>query len=265
MRGSHSLLRGEALICALLALLAAPLFLYSVAEATVYDDFNGSAIDTMKWQVLDSPPGTTGLFSESGGTLNYSTQANNEWERLTSYPHTFPGLFQASLEFSNFSSTNVSKSGMNLSSGVEFILFESQWNYVEVIRGHNGGLLGGGSYDFIQVDYVFAQGTTLDKFYVTTNSTAGVLGFNLVMGPALTMVQPYYTVGGQTYLLGPSIFPAGWTLPPGLTIYGFDGPTGSTSFSVNNVTYSSVPIPPAFVLFGPGLVGLAAIRRRFKR
>jgi hypothetical protein len=41
------------------------------------------------------------------------------------------------------------------------------------------------------------------------------------------------------------------------------GPSGAAFYA--NVSYSAVPIPGALLLFGPGLAGLAAIRKRFKR
>ena len=42
---------------------------------------------------------------------------------------------------------------------------------------------------------------------------------------------------------------------------------GGWSGIVQSVTYnaSPVPVPATLLLFGPGLVGLAAIRRRFKK
>ena len=36
-------------------------------------------------------------------------------------------------------------------------------------------------------------------------------------------------------------------------------------FAINRVNVNPVPIPGAILFFGPGLVGLAAVRRRFKK
>jgi hypothetical protein len=47
------------------------------------------------------------------------------------------------------------------------------------------------------------------------------------------------------------------------------GVSGSTDmgYAIDNVKMeaSSVPLPSALLFFGPGLAGLAAIRRRFKK
>ena len=43
------------------------------------------------------------------------------------------------------------------------------------------------------------------------------------------------------------------------------GPPATIEVQVNSAPISSTPIPGALLLFGPGLVGLAAMRRRFKK
>ena len=45
----------------------------------------------------------------------------------------------------------------------------------------------------------------------------------------------------------------------------FSGYDGGRTYSINvsGTTVAPVPVPPAFLLLGPGLAGLAAIRRRF--
>lgn len=52
-----------------------------------------------------------------------------------------------------------------------------------------------------------------------------------------------------------------------LTFASGDAAVGGTYYGpvVGNVSAAAVPLPSAFLLFGPGLAGLAAIRRRFKK
>jgi hypothetical protein len=40
---------------------------------------------------------------------------------------------------------------------------------------------------------------------------------------------------------------------------------GGNQFVMDNFKYNAVPLPGALLLFGPGLVGLAAMKRRFKK
>jgi hypothetical protein len=73
----------------------------------------------------------------------------------------------------------------------------------------------------------------------------------LVNGSPITLFQ-----GIQTYALNLSdVRQVNITGVPSLSGY----------WLAENVTYSAVPLPGALLLFGPGLVGLAAVRRRFKK
>ena len=47
-------------------------------------------------------------------------------------------------------------------------------------------------------------------------------------------------------------------------VFDISGSSG-VDFAINRVDVNAVPIPGAILLFGPGLVGIAAIRRRFKK
>jgi hypothetical protein len=80
-------------------------------------------------------------------------------------------------------------------------------------------------------------------------------------------VDAYYNIGAGWQSLA-SFFP-GWTGPVPVALPGLDILNGITSFTVNSVSVSGsgvpTPLPSALLLLGPGLAGLAAIRRKVKK
>lgn len=54
------------------------------------------------------------------------------------------------------------------------------------------------------------------------------------------------------------------TLSFGYTDNGFQG-TDDEAWGVNNINVSAVPVPPAALLLGTGLIGLASLRRKAKK
>jgi hypothetical protein len=70
-------------------------------------------------------------------------------------------------------------------------------------------------------------------------------------------------IGGGFFQLGPELFPNFLTAPY-LIINANDTYGQSLSFQVDYWSlYVPFPLPSAILLFAPGLVGLAAIRRKF--
>ena len=104
---------------------------------------------------------------------------------------------------------------------------------------------------------------------ITANVTAGeILNFNFTApGSGLGPVDNF----SGTNLLGMGIFTRGSGWPHQQVILGFDDLWKWSSSDDNHddmmirVDYNPVPIPPAILLLGSGLLGLAGIRKKFKR
>jgi len=92
-----------------------------------------------------------------------------------------------------------------------------------------------------------------------------------------------FTYSGDTYSFNATSLLVSSSIPDSITmggtgmayITGFDATPGTWVLSANDASgtesfslstqISSVPVPVAMLLFAPGLAGLAAIRRRFKK
>jgi hypothetical protein len=123
-------------------------------------------------------------------------------------------------------------------------------------------------------DSGFGRGTVSSPGILFTDGTIGISrdvpfildGFYVTSGWSDTdaVVRAYLngaTVGEDSYPIspeGPRWYAPTWSGPIDTLLL-----SGTTSqIVVDNFTYSSVPIPSAFMLLGPGLAGLAAMRRK---
>ena len=194
----------------LFVLLLFPLFVQSMAEAYtyVYDDFNTTP--DSKW----TSQGATGLFTFGGGTLNFSASAStNEQFLYASYlgnPVQFRNITGASIQFSNYSSTNTYAAGHGASSYVGFEVSENVQNFIYIIRGHNGGTGGGGSADLFEVygmkNNVFSSGSYV---YVSPDPVSGMFGFVV----SSSGIQAEYNLGRTQAQVGrTSALPCNWRL-----------------------------------------------------
>jgi hypothetical protein len=95
------------------------------------------------------------------------------------------------------------------------------------------------------------------NFYTPNTIVSALYAYAYVSGGELSLYEQgtNYTVSNDAatiQILG--VFDAS-----GNPISNYTLTTGS------DYNYASVPLPPSLLLFGPGLVGLAAVRRRFKK
>jgi len=145
----------------------------------------------------------------------------------------------------------------------------------------NGTAWGGAAEDGNQFAFLqtAAPSTISQSFTLTSTSDVNVSFYMALRAGYAPGQQIAVSVDGNTY----QTFPASstsWTqqtidfgtLSAGSHMLMFAGTAtyaqyGDTSAFLDNVSLGArpVPLPSAFLLFGPGLVGLAAIRRRFKK
>ncbi len=250
MKKSKSCSGVKALVCSVMSLVAL-LLCSHMANAAIYDDFNDGNLD--KWTFLGS-----GLFSEHDSRLYFDGASSSGTQVLISNP-LLNGGGRVSLEFYNFSSTNNSPSGQQQSATVQLIIGTAT-NNTSVMIGHN--TFG----TFLEFDRTVNGNRSLLQA-VGTTLTEGMLCLHYEGNN----VSAFYSAGITTpnwIQIGPTVSaPAYWALvsPVPVLVYGGTGGSGQTTFQIDNVAYSSVPIPSAFLLLGPGLAGIAVLRRRFKK
>jgi len=230
----------------------------SPASAYVYDDFSGSGYGA-KW--TDIGP-NTGLFSQPGdGYLYFNDPANGGHQDRLKSTTTFSGALFVSLQYEFISVSNTA-TGAGQGSSVSVVLSDglSSPNAVAVWEYYEGGLAHQYGFNGGQTVAGNSTGTVPNR---TTNVTSGWLGieYNGLLGTAGQVILKYDDGTGWQQL--GTFTGTNFANNPYVIIRGHDLYGTSLSFKVNEVGINPVPIPPALWLFGPGLVGLAAVRRRF--
>jgi hypothetical protein len=241
-----------AVLCAVLMVVAVS----NVAKA--------GPMDSLNWQVYDSFPGpglNPGLWqSYEGGDVNTTITVNNG---LTISPTT-TGILRFGIYFNTnsaigfamkipFQISNASGSFVYLGLDVEENHFD---NNIDTKDIHIGWLTGDGSQGISGP--TFHSGHHEIGNMVSTDVSQGWLGY-IYNG---TTFSGYYNDGTGWEMLWSGT--PGWT---GQLDCDIDS-NGSLTATVNKVFIASlapVPVPPSLFLLAPGLLGLAAIRRRFRK
>jgi hypothetical protein len=223
------------------------------AGATVYDDFNQAGIDSRKW-TISGTHFVPGLFSQPGdGRLHFDPLPGAETtgsEKLTSTATYGPQFF--SLEFYNFSSTNLQPPGSHQGAFIALGLTDGT-NFVRIIRDQNG--VNGQPVGVFEVNYNI--GSSLLVHYVETTVSRGKLGLNYDG----TKVTFYYDSGNGWQHTGwktsgqPGEWVGEWTPDwgsnPRVYLQGYDL-YGLTSVRLDTISYLPV--------LNPGFLYLPLIR-----
>jgi hypothetical protein len=266
-------------IIALLVVLFAALFFSGIAGAALYDDFTNSGIDQTKWAA-------TGLgFTQPGDGFLYYSGATSNNAKLVSTALFTSGIF--TMPFNNYISDNTAPPAQGLGSVVALGLGDlsnSQW--VRIERGQvQGDLLHGITGGYIEVNWVLPSNPNPNRIYVNYVQSEIPSGSLQLRYDGTDVSFFYRTVdadpwtqmvitgqGGQPVLdhgaTQPLIITPGWTTAVPMFIQAVPGGTTNTpynlSFKVDNVNVS-VPEPCAILLLAPGLMGLAILRKKFKK
>jgi hypothetical protein len=241
-------LRMQRLIIALgtlLCLLAAS----APAPAYVYDDFDGTAIDTTKWSSLNYT-----FFSQANGYLNFSS-SNGQSGTLKS-KNQVSGAFSVSMQYRDFSTNNNIAGEFSGSGPVLWIGYapsETDKNIVSV-------------YEY-QSDDTQGFWAIHNLNGVKTHLGLGVINQQQVNSGWLridydgTQVSLWYDSGNGWTTQDDWTFNPGFVRNPFFAIQGYNPDSnGTLSFKVDQVQV--VPVPASLLLLGSGLLGLLALGRR---
>jgi hypothetical protein len=225
--------------------IASGLWPHPPAGAAVYDDFNQTGTDGGKWTVSYQGSPYTGLFTQPGsatgdGRLHFDpvvgVAATGTGKLISKVPFG-PGFF--SLEFYNFSSTNLQPPGSHEGAFIGIGLTDGT-NWVRVIRDQNGDT-NGHPLGVFEVNYNI--GNDIQVHYVDTAVSQGKLGLKYDG----TKVTFYYDDGsgwrstgwktsGQPGEWGGEWMP-GWRSRPKVYIQGYDL-FGKTSVRLDNLVFT---------------------------
>lgn len=243
----------------------------AIADLVVYDDFNGTSIDSAKWSAgtLYGAPVT----SVSSGALHFSGTGsstypmNESW--FTKKNPTFPAYDGGGISYANFSASN----------GGQMAQANALFAWIGTITSQNVGLdkyyvsryqqtLNNVENNGISVMHEYGPDrdhlTRVTLFAMLTTGTSGGLYVAYNNGQ---MMLGCGDPQNPQWLYGATVaFP---TTP--LIGFGAQSGTSNSTLSVDVEKYylhsspSAVPIPAAVWLLGSGFLGLLGLRRKFSK
>ena len=137
------------------------------------------------------------------------------------------------------------------------MVFDATWNYprLETVEvSFTGNIEADGNININDLTAV----TITDTFAPSVNSylLSNIVGF----GTYNTLTQ-IWTPNGFLYQGAPNIAYITWTVSGGVASLQTNNPP---SLSLISVTPTAVPIPPTVIMFILGLLGIGALRKKFK-
>jgi hypothetical protein len=218
------------------------------AGLVIYDNFTSSSVSSGLWTFSGG-----GYTIGSGLNVDLSSAGDTEFKMTATSTIPAGTDFTVVVPFTITGTTLTSGSAVHLDIALKDATDDTErfmiaWGRLEDYMGISGT--------------AFATGTDSPTAFTVTSLTTAALG---LIYSGTTIQAGYYTTDGTWYWLYTYDI-SGW----GSSALAFDlsaGVEGTASFTgvVSDVSYSAVPIPGALLLFGTGLAGLAAARRRFKK
>ena len=218
-----------------------------------YDDFPGPDLNTTLWSVHTDISGT---YTVNDGLEISTSSPDNTYFGMHAIGANFifnSGQFFAAKVPFNIITAFVPEAGSQVVSlGIDM----NQYPDVSLDFNLNWGL----TYDFLGYTGMYFIAGYPDGFIGTpTQATQGSFGL-IYDGTNLSM---YFNDGNgwQPLYTGTPL----WSGQVNFYLSAEVQNEGSLQVTIDNVQFGSVPIPSTFFLLGPGLIGLAGFRRKFRR
>jgi hypothetical protein len=224
----------------------------------VYDDFNGSTINSSLWV----SGGMSGLFSQAGnGDLHFLDTIGGlgYYQNLRSTSRQDMPFF-VSMEFSDFQATNSYPAPFAGSGPILWIGYTANslriYEYIDTAGTPSRG--------FYAIQR-FQNGDVVSKVHLGDAVATGADRGRLGIGYDGSIASLWYAEGlGGGWQLFTTVAPD-FTNDPYFAIQGYNEYGTYLSFQVEQVQFTPVPLPAGVVLLGSGLLRLVLAGRKFRK